>query len=403
MDIQATTSVLLLAFLGAALMGAIAHKTHFCTMGAVSDWINMGNTARLGSWYLSIAVAIIGVLGLQLAFDISLESTLPPYTTANFAWLRYILGGLMFGIGMTLAGGCGSKTLINIGGGSLRSVLVLLIAAIMAYAMTKTSFYENVFHSWINATTIDLKALQINNQSLTAIIGKVTGLETDKTLHTIIALLIAAGFAYIAFRSKQFRKHPALIFAGLSIGSIIVAGWYISSGPTGQAAIEAVEWLDQRPVGVGAQSYTFINPMGELLTYAMSPRNTLLITYGLVALVGMILGAFVSAILTGSFRISGFSSKRDLVKHVVGGFLMGTGGILAMGCTIGQGITGVSTLAAGSCLALFSIISGSALTIKTNYYRIMCEDEAGATFTACLISALVDFKLLPRSMKKLDA
>lgn len=400
MGLDVTTNILLLAFLGGAVIGTVAHKTNFCTMGSVSDWINMGNTARMGSWFFSIATAIIGVLFLELVMSVPLDSTIPPFRTANFAWLRYLLGGLMFGIGMTLAGGCGSKTLINIGGGSLRSLFVLLIAGIMAYLMTKTAFYEVVFYSWMEATSINLTNLDIKSQSLVDISAALLGISPSAGLHWVMGLLLAGLFLFMAFRSKHFRKNTPLIMAGGTIGLVIVAGWYISGGPSGLEAIETVEWLDERPLGVGVQSYTFINPMGESINYLMDPMNDLLITYGMMALLGVILGSLAYALFSGTFRITKFASTREFIKHLIGGVLMGTGGVLAMGCTIGQGITGVSTLSIGSLIALISIIFGSAITIKVSYYKMAYDEEA--TFLAALLSSLVDFKMLPEALRKLE-
>jgi len=400
MVLEVTTSVLLLAFLGGAVMGAVAHKTNFCTMGSVSDWVNMGNTARLGAWLFSIAVAIFGVLLLELLLFVPLDSTIPPFRTANFAWLRYVLGGLMFGIGMTLAGGCGSKTLINIGGGSIRSLFVLFVAGVMAYLMTKTAFYEVVFYSWIESTSINLADLEIKSQSLVDITAALLGMAPSATLHWVMGLLLGSVFLFLAFRSKHFRKNTQLIVAGGIIGLVIVSGWYISGGPTGQEAIETVEWLDDRPLGVGVQSYTFINPMGESLNFLMSPTNNLLITYGMMSLLGVIIGSLVYALFSRTFRITKFSSSNEFIKHLIGGVLMGTGGVLAMGCTIGQGITGVSTLAIGSLIALASIIFGSAITIKVSYYKMAYDEEA--TFVASLLSSLVDFKMLPEALRKLE-
>ncbi|MDQ1363740.1 MAG: uncharacterized protein QG652_1602 [Pseudomonadota bacterium] len=396
---ETTTGLLAYSFAGAAVMGAVAHKTNFCTMGSVSDWINMGNTARLGSWFFSIAVAIFGVMLLEGLYSIPLDSTLPPYRTSGFAWLRYLLGGLMFGIGMTLAGGCGSKTLINIGGGSLRSLFVLLVAGIMAYLMTKTAFYEKVFHSWISATTINLANADIQSQSLADIASGMLGIQS-MALDWITGLLAGGLFLFMALRSKQFRKNTPLIIGGGIIGVVIVFGWYISGGSSGQQLIESIEWLEERPLGVGVQSYTFINPMGETLGWLMNPGNSLLITFGMAALLGVIAGSMIYALVSRTFRITRFSSWQDFFRHLAGGLLMGTGGVLAMGCTIGQGITGSSTLALGSFLALGSIIFGSAITIKTGYYRMAYDD---ATFTAALISSLVDFRLLPESLRKLEA
>ncbi len=400
MDFDITTWILIDAFVIAAILGAVASKTNFCTMGAISDWINMGNTARLSAWLFAIAIAVFGVALLELTAGVSLEATLPPYRTPNFAWLRYLLGGLLFGIGMTLAGGCGNKTLINIGGGSLRSVFVLGVAGVMAYLMTKTRFYEIIFHSWIDATAINLGNFDIKSQALPDLLSGITELENSTSLHGIVALLTGAVFLFLALRSKAFRKNTTLIIGSSIVGLCVIGGWYISGGPLGQEAIETVEWLDERPLGVGVQSFTFINPMGETLNYLMEPGNTLLITFGMTALFGVITGSLIIALVSGTFRITRFTSRTDFFKHFIGGILMGIGGVLAMGCSIGQGISGVSTLALGSIIALVAIMFGSAITIKVSYYKMMYEDEAG--FAAFLLSSLVDFHMLPESLRKLE-
>ncbi len=399
MELEAYQQVLVYAFIGAVTLGAITHKTNFCTMGAVSDWINMGKTGRLWSWFTAIAVAILGVMALQAFAGVSVDSTLPPYRTANFAWLRYILGGFLFGIGMTLAGGCGSKTLLNIGSGNMKSILVLGVASFFAYLMTKTDFYAVMFHSWINGSAIDLAHYGISSQGLDSLIGAGLGLEVD-WLRYAIGGGIATIILILAILNKHYRSHSNHWISGIAVGLIITAAWYVTGGPLGQEAIEGVEWLDEKPMSVGVQSYSFINPMGESLYYLASPKNFLLITFGVVALAGVILGSLISAVATGKFKFVWFTSRSDFVNHFSGAILMGIGGILAMGCSIGQGITGASTLALGSFLALGSIIFGSALTMKIQYYKIMYDDEAD--FLSASISSLVDMHLLPAGMRKLD-
>ena len=114
-------------FLIAVLMGAVVNKTHFCTMGAVSDWVNIGDTGRMRAWVFAMAVSLLGVVALEAAGVLNLNSdTFPPYRSASFAWPRYVVGGLMFGFGMVLASGCGNKTLVRVGSGNLKSLVVLL-------------------------------------------------------------------------------------------------------------------------------------------------------------------------------------------------------------------------------------------------------------------------------------
>lgn len=400
MELESYQLILVYAFGGAFLLGFVAQLTNFCTMGAVSDWVNMGKKGRLWSWFVAIALAILATIYLEVSGMIVIDQTIPPYRTANFAWLRYVLGGLLFGIGMTLAGGCGNKTLVNIGAGSLKSLMVLVLASIFAYLMTKTDFYAVLFHSWINATTINLGTYNIPSQSIPDMLAHSLDLQSSNWLRWLIGGVVAAVIVLFAMLDRHYRKHWHNLLASLVVGAVVVFAWYITAGSLGQEAMDAVEWLDQKPAGIGAQSYTFINPMGETLHYLMSPKNLLLITFGIAALAGVILGSFSYAVLGGKFRIVWFTSRGDFINHFVGGILMGIGGVLSMGCTIGQGISGVSTLALGSFLVLFSIIFGSALTMKIQYYRMVYEEEA--SFAGALLSSLADLHLLPNALRKLD-
>ena len=305
----------------------------------------------------------------------------------------------MFGVGMTLASGCGNKTMVNIGGGNLKSLVVLGVAGIFAYLMTKTSFYELLFHGWVSATTIDLTAYKMTSQSIDSVLLGIFGSSGNGFIHWLTGVLLMSFFFFIAFRSKDLRSTPHNIIGGVIIGLAIVAGWYITGGALGQEAIETVEWLDERPVGVGVQSYTFINPMGETFSYLMDPLNTLLITFGVVAVIGVITGSFIASVFSRRFKFIWFYDTEDMLKHLFGAALMGIGGVLGMGCTIGQGITGVSTLSVGSLLVLGSIIFGSALTMKVMYYKMVYEE---ASFIESLIASLADLNLLSEKFRKLE-
>lgn len=184
------------------------------------------------------------------------------------------------------------------------------------------------------------------------------------------------------------------------VGLCVTGGWYLTGGPLGQEWIDSAGWADTPPLGVGIQSYTFVNPAGETLVYLSDPANTLLLTFGVAAVFGMTLGAFVYALISGRFRIEWFASWNDFFRHVAGAVLMGIGGVLALGCTIGQGITGASTLALGSFLALGAIILGSVITMKVEYYKIVYED---ASWSATFLSTLVDLHLLPKSLRRLES
>ena len=174
----------------------------------------------------------------------------------------------------------------------------------------------------------------------------------------------------------------------------------MTSGPIGKAWQETAEWMDQPPIGVDDQSYTFINPMGETLVYFQSGFNELLLSFGVCSVAGVIFGSFLYSIFSKSFHLEWFPSVKDFFNHLIGAILMGIGGVLAMGCTIGQAVTGSSTLSIGSFIVFFSILFGSAVTMKTRYYLLYYEDESNL-FNA-LLAAFADFKLIPKMFRKLD-
>ena len=390
--------ILLWVFLIAVAMGAVANKTNFCTMGAVSDWVNIGDTSRLRAWLLAMAVAMLGLVALEAAGSVTLPNNIfPPYRTANFAWLRYALGGVMFGIGMTLGSGCGNKTFVRIGGGNLKSlVLLVAFAAPAAYWMLwgeigGQGFYTMFFEGWIQPTTIDLAARNIQSQELGAIVGGLFGMQDLARLHLIVGAAIAIVMLGFIFKSADFRGSSDNILGGAVIGLAVVAGWWITGGSLGKEWLDWVQLEPETPSRVAVQSYTFISPMGDSARYVLNPKNTLFINFGVMALAGVIIGSFLYAIIARKFRIEWFANAKDFLAHAVGGVLMGVGGVLSMGCTIGQGVTGVSTLALGSILTFVAIVFGSALTMKTQYYLL---DEKG--FFDALRHGLADMKLLPK-------
>jgi uncharacterized membrane protein YedE/YeeE len=375
MEFNVHHQVLAAVFVIAAVLGAVVNKTNFCTMGAVSDWVNMGDRGRMRAWLLAMAVAMAGVAGMEAAGMISLGGeTFPPYRTANFGWLRYIAGGVLFGIGMTLGSGCGNKTLVRVGGGNLKSLVVLAIAAVMAYLMLWTPFYEKLFHPWVSATTFDLAKHGVNSQELGAVIAGVSGMQPSRMFNAALGGVIALCLFIYVFRSAEFRGSFDNLLGGAAVGLAVLAGWYITGGPLGQAWKEYAEFATQVPSRVQVQSYTFISPMGDSVRYLLNPGDFALVNFGVVALAGVIAGSFVYALATRSFRIEWFVSAKDFASHAAGGVLMGVGGVLSMGCTVGQAITGMSTLALGALLTFLAIVAGAAGTMKYQYWRMMQEE-----------------------------
>ena len=380
MEWEPVYKVAMLSFLVGIVFGAVVNKTNFCTMGAVSDWVNMGNKGRLRAWLLAIGIAILATQAMQYKGIIDVADAI--YLTPNFGWLGYLLGGFVFGVGMTLASGCGQRTLVRVGGGNLKSLVVMILLGLTAY-MTMRGLLALVRVNVIEVTNINLAAKDIADQGIGTLISGALGMESSTLVSRVIAVLLGGGLVVYALFGKEFRRSFDNILAGLVIGLIIPAGWYITG---------VIGFDDFEPVRL--ESYTFIAPTGQGLMYLMTFTGST-INFGIAAVAGVILGSFLYVILTGKFRLETFTDRSDMVRHMLGGICMGFGGVLALGCTIGQGVTGMSTLALGSLLALVSIVFGSALTMKIDYYRL---DDDG--FFSALRNALSDMRLLPGAQKK---
>ena len=352
-----------LAFALAFVFGAVAYRVSFCTMGAITDIVNFGDWRRMRMWLLAIAVAIVGTAALQSAGLIDTAKTI--YTNGKVPWLSHLVGGFLFGFGMTLASGCGSKTLIRAGAGNLKSVIVLMFLAAAAYMTLK-----GVFAPWrangldtirwdLGATTSDLPAL-----AMSAGVGAAARLW----LPVVVAFALAA----FIFANRDFRTTPELIAGGLLIGAVIVGGWYVS-GHLGYLP-EDPRTLEEKFVATDSgrmESYSFVAPTAYLLELLLLwTDQSRLLTFGIAGVLGMLAGSAAVALATRTFRWEGFASVEDVGNHVVGAILMGFGGVTALGCTIGQGLTGVSTLAVGSILTLGAIIVGSVMAVKYQMWRI---------------------------------
>ena len=402
---EITTTILAWAFGLAIILGFFANKTNFCTMGAVSDVVNIGDSGRMRAWVFAMGLAMLGVMGMSIMglTDTSLiasnDTANPPYLTANFAWPRNLLGGLIFGVGMTFGSGCGNKTLVRLGGGNIKSLFVLFAMGITAYLMMFTDFSNDAFLQWMQPAFIDLSVKGIENQGLGSVIAYVAGSDPVTTT-TIVAAVLGGLLVLWAFLSKDFRESFDNILGGFVVAAVVVAAWWVTTGELGQNLLEEAEMMDERPFAIGAQSFTFAQPAGHLIRWIEIGFSNSLVTFALIAGAGVIAGSFLYAVVFRKFRFEWFASWGDFFTHVIGGLLMGIGGVLAMGCTIGQAVTGASTLAMGSFLTFFAIVFGSALTMKIQYYKMVYEEEA--SFGKALVASLADMHLLPNALRKLD-
>ena len=302
-------------------------------------------------WGLAMAVAVLGTTALQSAGLIDTGKSI--YTGGRLLWLSHLVGGCLFGVGMTLASGCGARTLVRIGGGNLKSVVVALVLGVTAY-MSLRGLFAVGRSRWLDATAVDLGT----TQALPLLLGG--------PVHAgAIAFGCGALLLILCLASRSAWRADVLL-GGLVAGACVVAGWYVT-GHLGHVA-EHPETLEEAFIATNSgrpESLTFVAPYAytlELLMLWSDASRT--VTFGIATTLGMVAGATAHALLDRSFRLEGFRDTGDLLRHLIGGACMGFGGVTALGCTIGQGITGISTLALGSLLTTTSIAAGAALTLN---------------------------------------
>lgn len=351
-----------LAFALGIGFGAVAQRTHFCTMGAIADIVNFGDWNRMRQWLLAIAVAIIGTNLLAYAGLIDLSKSL--YTSARLTWLAYLVGGGLFGFGMVLASGCGSKTLVRIGSGNLKSLVVFIVIGLSAL-MTLRGILALPRVNLLEAISTTLPASQ-DLPSLLAI-----HLGAKPMLQLIVGGFTAAMLILFALASRTFRTAENL-FAGIAVGLVIIAAWYVS-GHLGYVA-EDPNTLQEAFVATNSgkmESFSFVAPYAYTLDLLMMWTDTSkAVSFGIAAALGVIAGSLAVALATRSFRWEGFGSIEDTANHLIGAVLMGFGGVTALGCTIGQGLSGLSTLALGSMMTFAAIIAGAVAALKYQGWRM---------------------------------
>lgn len=351
------------AFALAALFGLIAQRTHFCTMGAVSDIVTMGDWTRMRMWALAAGVAIIGFQAMVWAGWIDPARTL--YSSSRFIWLSALLGGVLFGLGMVLGSGCGSKTLLRVGSGNLKSLVVFFVMGVAAYATMRG------ITAVARVATVDRVAVDIaGNASLPVWLGQLTGAPA-KTLGLWLGLIVGGALALWALLSRSLRTVDGLL-GGVGIGAAVVGMWWLT-GHMGFVP-EHPQTLEPSFVATNsgrAEAFSFVAPMAYLLDWLMlfSDKSKQL-TIGIVSVVGIVAGSAAYALASGSFRWEGFRDTRDTANHLVGATLMGVGGVTAMGCTIGQGLSGLSTLSLTSIVAVAGILMGGFLGMRFQMWQL---------------------------------
>ncbi|HSB24188.1 MAG TPA: YeeE/YedE family protein, partial [Burkholderiaceae bacterium] len=297
------------------------------------------------------------------------------YLRPTLAWASLVAGGALFGVGMTLAGGCANKNLVRAGGGSLRSLVVLTFLAISSYMTLK-----GLFGQW-RATLLDPVAINLadhgwKDQSLATALARLTGMAPRAAL-PLATGVVALALLFFVFKDRRFRSSGSQVAGAAALGALVAAGWYLS-GHVGFG--ESPDTLEDVYFGTNshlAESLSFVGPLAYGLELLMLWTDASLhVTFGIACAAGVVVGSAAYALAARKFRWEGFASLSDLRNQLVGAVLMGFGGVTALGCTIGQGISGISTLAIGSFIALFGIIAGSTTTLRI--LQRMDEDAESA-------------------------
>lgn len=348
MDGISTTVIVGVAGLSIGLaFGAVTRLTDFCALGALADIALYRDDRRLKTWLLAIATAMLGTHGLHWSGAVDIYRSI--HLSADLGWSGAVAGGLIFGYGTVMARGCGGRSLIRLAGGDMRALVTLLTLGIFAY-MTLRGM-TGVARIWLeDTTTLDLAARNLASQGIPDILAR--GLDIGvPALRAGLVTGCALAIALYCLCDARFRCSVSHVVAGLSIGLLVSAGW----GVTGWLAADEFE-----PVAL--TSLSFVRPIGDSLQYLMTFTGAT-VTFGVAVVGGTLLGGFLAALGTGGITLQGFDSRGEMTNYLIGGALMGIGGVMALGCTIGQGVTGIATLSLGSLIALLSIVAGGAAAI----------------------------------------
>jgi uncharacterized protein len=363
-DLPSLQATLLWSAFGlAAAFGALAQRTHFCTMGAIADVVNMGDWTRMRMWVLAMAVAIIGfnaMVGLGWV-----EARQSIYAAPRLLWLSSLVGGLMFGFGMVLASGCGSKSLVRLGGGNLKSLVVLGVLGLSAFITMRG------LTAVLRVATVDAVALELPvGQDLPSLVALQLGTPVPPVAWV---LGLGVGLAMLAWVLRRPEGRTAEVWlGGAGIGAVIVALWWLS-GSLGHLSEHPVT-LEDTFLATNSrrmESLSMVAPVGYALDWLMYFSDaSKVLTMGIVSVAGVFVGSAVMALATRSFRWEGFAGSGDLANHLVGACLMGVGGVTALGCTVGQGLSGISTLSLGSMVALAGIVGGGVAALRYQVWQL---------------------------------
>jgi uncharacterized membrane protein YedE/YeeE len=335
--------VLFAGLLIGLVFGVVGLLSGFCLTSGLRNWWTQGDGRLVRSFALALAVAIAGTQSLAARGVVDLGQSI--YLQPAFSAPLMLFGGLLFGYGMVAANACASRALVLLGRGNLRSLVVVATVGVTAEMTLKGLIAPArlaVLH-WSQTTLHDI--------SVPALISSWG--PSDSLARLLTVALTSGALAIFALAHAPFRHAKGQIAAGVVIGLLIPAGWF-ATGYLGD------DPFNPAPVA----SLTFVAPIADTLQYAMLSTGSTL-GFGIVVVAGVVLGSFATALVTRRFEVEGYSSTRHMLRSIGGGALMGCGGALDYGCSIGQGLTGLSTLAVPSVLAATGILLGAAAALRS--------------------------------------
>ena len=349
--------VLITTLLLAILLGFALQRTQFCSMGAISDIFIMQSWLRMRQWLLAVAVMLLGTGFLYYGAWIDIHQTI--YNSSKVLWLSHLVGGILFGIGMSIASGCGARNLIRLGTGNIKSLVVLVVMGLFAQ-MTLRGILGT-----IRVSSVDLMHINLSTaQDLASILHTWIAIDTP-LLFLIIASVIAIILFIFSFKDRNFRQIQTW-WISVVVGLSMVGFWWIS-GHLGFVP-EDPNTLEPLFVATNSgkmESASLVAPMAYLLDYlTLFSDSSKKMSFGIILALGLCIGSFLSAWQQGNLRLIGFGSTKDTLHHLLGGALMGIGGVTALGCTFGQGMSAMSTLAISSFITVTGFIVGVYLGLR---------------------------------------
>lgn len=324
--------------------GVLGLLVGFCLTRGLRNWLVDGDGIKMRTFALALAVAVVGAQGIEGLGLVSYGRSL--YLQGAVSWPLLVIGGATFGYGMVLANGCGSRALVLLGAGNLRSFVVLMCVGLAGYAVLAGVLAP----LRVMASDVSTVPVGVVPPTLAGLVGT-WGLD-DAVARWLPMVVVATILVAFALGSRPFRRSRGDVIGGILIGLLIPLGW-LATGYLGSDDFEPV------PVA----SLTFVAPVGSTLQYMMLSTGMAL-SFGVAAVLGVVAGSAVTAVLSGRFRLEAFTSPGHMLRSITGGTLMGIGGALATGCSIGQGLTGMSTLALSSLAAFASILAGAAIALR---------------------------------------